>query len=283
MTTRRTRHQFLTIVALIFLIGLSLPSSGLARQYLSGKKMGKIAAGTLAAAGFGHWFKRFDSTKAIFWNNPTGLELKLQHTLGGEYYVGKSNFLDHKFGAAVTPIASSMVLAIADLSWPQEDRSKGFFQDQFLFLTGIVATKAATDIAKGLFRRRRPLVALDVRSETDNAYYYEHNSFFSGHTSAAFFSMAYVNIRLRSIMRWQMSHDSYNNWKWAPPTVLFSWATVVGWSRVHAYKHYATDIVAGALLGFAIAEIFEEFGEMKLLEGPKEEATNYMFRVNFTF
>lgn len=58
-------------------------------------------------------------------------------------------------------------------------------------------------------------------------------SFPSGHTSASFSSAAYI-------------HKRYGYKKGRPAYLA---ATFVGWSRIQAYKHYTTDVLAGAVLG----------------------------------
>lgn len=116
-----------------------------------------------------------------------------------------------------------------------------------------------TDIYKGLFARVRPLVHMypeiaAQRQEYD--YRYDRRAFFSGHTSSAFFSMAYLNLRARAIMRHHMTPSDYRDWRWVSPTVCFSWASFVGLSRIHAWKHYFSDIALGALAGWLLAELF---------------------------
>lgn len=39
------------------------------------------------------------------------------------------------------------------------------------------------------------------------------------------------------------------------PYVLYSWATLVAYSRIYVGKHYALDVIGGALLGMLIAKI----------------------------
>ncbi len=53
-----------------------------------------------------------------------------------------------------------------------------------------------------------------------------------------------------------MSPGDYNDWKWVSPSLLYGWATVVGLSRVHAYKHHLFDVMAGAAAGILLSELF---------------------------
>lgn len=89
-------------------------------------------------------------------------------------------------------------------------------------------------------QRRRPDAAV-------HNYYFEgseagrHNvSFPSSHTSTAFtFATSVATV--------------YHDHKWVPP-VAYGMATLVGLSRIHDNKHWATDVMAGAALGFMTAK-----------------------------
>ena len=256
------RSHWLTVLSL--LVVLLLTSSVRGGDYLSGGEVVAIGGGSAGLFVLGRQINRFDSTRSIFWQQPTSIEKKLQYALGGTYYPGKTNFVDGKTGSAITPVAALLILTASDLAYPQGDKSKSFAQDQFLFVTGIGATKAVTGIAKGLFRRQRPMLALEpdlAAQRTKSDFRYDHQSFVSGHASSAFFSMTFLNLRLRSIMRSEMSAENYRSWRWAPPVVCFSWASYVGWSRISLFKHYVTDVAAGALTGWLLAELFSSFAE----------------------
>jgi membrane-associated phospholipid phosphatase len=62
-------------------------------------------------------------------------------------------------------------------------------------------------------------------------------------------------------MRRELTSGEYRGWRWAPPAVLYSWAAFVGWSRIHAYDHYFSDVLVGALAGYFLAELFYSFGD----------------------
>ena len=53
-----------------------------------------------------------------------------------------------------------------------------------------------------------------------------------------------------------MSPGDYDDWKWVSSSLLYGWATVVGLSRVHAYKHHLFDVMAGAAAGILLSELF---------------------------
>ncbi len=74
-----------------------------------------------------------------------------------------------------------------------------------------------------------PAFAVDVRDP----------AFPSGHTSRAFALAAVLGLRER---------------RWMP--VLLPYAALVGLARVYEGAHYPTDVLAGAVLGFAIGALF---------------------------
>ena len=85
-------------------------------------------------------------------------------------------------------------------------------------------------------------------------------------------------------MRQRLHDDEYKSWNWAPPLVLFGWSSYVGWTRIHSYKHYFSDVAIGALAGFLIAELFYSFGDQysEKVAGA-ESPTSPIFHLSFTF
>lgn len=72
-----------------------------------------------------------------------------------------------------------------------------------------------------------------------------HFSFFSGHTAAAFTVATFV---------WKVVTDIHEDsiWMkllWGSSLTL---AAMTGYARVEAGKHYPSDVIAGAVVGFAI-------------------------------
>ncbi len=230
-----------------------------AADYLSAVEIATATGGSAALMQLGRLAKDLDSTRAAWIGGPILLDRQFARWIGGTPRPHATNFLDGPYGAPATPLVTSLILTTGNLSWPRADKGKDALQDLFLFSAGLAATKGVTDIYKGLFARARPLVYMypeiaAQREEYD--YRYDRRAFFSGHTSSAFFSMAYLNLRARAIMRHHMTPSDYRDWRWVSPTVCFSWASFVGLSRIHAWKHYFSDVVFGALAGWLLAELF---------------------------
>jgi membrane-associated phospholipid phosphatase len=263
-------------------------SSGVCEDYLSAEEVAAIGAGSAGMLILGESFLDIDRNQYCD-NMPNSLDRSLMHILGGKYYPGKSNFLDSDFGSIITPAVEGTALTLVNLTWPQESSGKDAAQDLFLYLSGLSFTKGVTSLSKGLFARHRPMACLypdiaEERRDIDESY--DHHSFFSGHVSSSFFAATFVNHRLRTVMRQRMSGDEYRNWRWAPPTVLFGWATFVGWSRIEAYKHYFTDVVAGAAAGYLIGELFYLFArdkDSKTSQSSTVSSEPLLFRVTIRF
>ena len=87
----------------------------------------------------------------------------------------------------------------------------------------------------------------------------DFHSFFSGYASNAFYAMTFLNLRVRSIMRREMSADDYRRWRWISPTFAFGWASFVALSRIQACRHFLSDVTAGAVAGALIATLYYSF------------------------
>jgi len=258
------------------------------QEYLSTEEIAVISAASVGIVAIGVAVKNNAHNDKSLINGPILFDAKLQKLLGGDCRPNKTNFLDNTVGSAVTPGFTGLMLLTADLSWPEtNDKGKFVAQDLFLFTSGLFTTKGLTSLSKGLISRERPLPCLEpdiagLRTDFNNAY--DHNSFFSGHASSSFFSAVYLNKRLRSIMRRQLTPSEYDGWSWAPPALLFSWASIVGWSRIHAYKHYFTDVLAGAVVGYLVAELFYSFHDFDKMTAPSQPSgTRQIFSIRLKF
>jgi len=235
-----------------------------AEDYLSAGEIGGISAATVGVLALGEYARHSDSTRSELLNGPLPFEASIQEWLAGDYSPHRSNFIDRRFGGAITPVVCGVTLIAIDQSWPQRDKGKGTFQDAFLYATGLLANIGINSIVKGLSSRPRPYILISPDNPPDryrDNFAFNHSSFYSGHTSAAFFSATYLNRRTRAVMRAEMSSEDYRNWRWAPPLILYGWSTYVAWSRVRIYRHYISDVAIGALAGFLIAELFYSFND----------------------
>jgi membrane-associated phospholipid phosphatase len=98
--------------------------------------------------------------------------------------------------------------------------------------TSMAVVVVATELIKLPVGRVRPD---ESDTETDNYQPFSgHASFPSGHTSLSF--------------AWAAAVDRETDAGWVP-WLVYPLASLVGWSRIHDDKHWASDVVAGAALG----------------------------------
>ena len=116
-----------------------------------------------------------------------------------------------------------------------------FFEDATVIAQAVTVTAAATEWAKVLFHRPRPYLYLPGAAAPSAD---DGRSMPSSHTSVAFAAAAaYASILHRRGLA--SSHG-------AQIAVLFGAATLTGVLRVVAHRHFPTDVLAGAALGFAV-------------------------------
>ena len=81
-----------------------------------------------------------------------------------------------------------------------------------------------------------------------------------------------------------MTVRKYDKYSWLSPATAFSWATFVGWTRIHAYKHFPTDIIVGAAAGILMAELFYSFNDYTPpLSGTQPQPVRQLFSIRLTF
>lgn len=282
---RGTRVQTGFIVLLAGLIVMTTPVLW-AQEYLSTGEIASIAGGTGVLFGLNYLVGKPDSSRSPLIRGPLPMEVSMQRWLGGQCSIGKRNFLDNSAGSAYTPVAAAFLLASVDLSWPRHERDKELEQDLFLYTTGLLATKGVTGLLKNIVARPRPLLCLEpelASQRTEIDYRYDRQSFVSGHSSSAFFASAYLNLRLRAIMRHELHLGEYRDYRWVPPTVLFSWASFVGWTRIQAYKHFVSDVIAGAAIGVLVAELFYNFADDPKITGDSSGKAPILVSYRWTF
>ncbi len=280
-TYRNTAQRLI----LFFVLGIFVstqPACADDEGYLSSSEIGAItivSAGSFAA---GQYLKNtFGKTKPR-WTEPPGIDLWFANSLGTKPRPGPLNFMDSNRASGINVFIAGSIVASLDAAYPNADRTKDILQGQFLYYSGLLAQKGIGGIFKGVVARQRPIARLypNVVSQ-DNRYskaFYQQ-SFFSGHSSSSFYAMTFLNKRIRDAMRQQMTSSEFDSWSWLSPVVTYGWATYVAGSRIHAHKHYFTDVVAGAVAGWLIGELFYSFGN-----NVREDSSEPMLlKVSFEF
>lgn len=104
-------------------------------------------------------------------------------------------------------------------------------------MAGGIATQIVTEAFKKTFQRMRPNA-----SDSPYDFFEDHNnSFFSGHTSGAFSLATAVA-------------EVYKD-KPIVPYVAYGIAAMTAYARMHDKKHWATDVLAGAVAGHLVTKI----------------------------
>lgn len=148
-------------------------------------------------------------------------------------------------------------LAVGAIGWLErrDGDLRGFGEQAVVVAEAVSVTLLATQVAKAAFGRQRPYAwAGAAPSEGQD----DVLSLWSGHTATAFSAVtsAATAARLRG----------HRGWRWILGAGLVG-ATAVGWLRVAADRHWATDVLAGAAVGSAIG-----LGLPVWLHGPEAPA-----------
>ena len=151
-------------------------------------------------------------------------------------------------------LAGNIVLALL----PTAAVSKAIYEDDtegaWQYTKSIVTTVAVTQVLKYSVDAERP-------NGEDNL------SFPSGHTSAAFSTASFIQMRY--------------GWAYGAPAYLA--ATFVGWSRVYSDNHYTRDVVAGAAIGVVSSFIFTDAYEKGVAVTPVAENGIYGLKISSRF
>jgi len=121
--------------------------------------------------------------------------------------------------------------------WADDPRYVNASKDM---LQSVVYTGAMTQVLKQVFKRNRPNVATD-----ESGWFGDGSSFPSGHTSVAFaVSRSFLN--------------SLENPSLATKALFYGLATSTALARTYDNMHWASDVIAGAVLGIYTADFVTE-------------------------
>ncbi|MCP5053045.1 MAG: phosphatase PAP2 family protein [bacterium] len=123
-----------------------------------------------------------------------------------------------------------------------------------LGLRSLLYTMAISRVLKSTFRRQRPYVEDGIDSWFNSERGNDYRSFPSGHTT----------------MAWSMATVVAGMYKDKPavPVIAYSLATLAGLSRMTENKHWASDVLIGAVLGYSIGRFVLRKHSNRLFLGP---------------
>lgn len=155
---------------------------------------------------------------------------------------------DYSFASDLLVSFSAAAPALLFLS---EKVRKDFITVSAMYLETVIYSMSLPYLSKGSFQRARPFVynnnvPLEEKLTSD-----ARKSFFSGHATLAF-SMA---VFFSTVYGDYFPDSKYKPYVWAGSLII---ATLTGYSRFEAGKHFPTDIIAGAIVGSAIGYIIPQ-------------------------
>lgn len=141
-------------------------------------------------------------------------------------------------------------------------------------LTGkaVLLTGGYTLLLKGLFQRERPYTGDPANSNTWNGPLggWNDNSFPSGHSSVAFAAATVLSAY-------------YHERLWVGITA-YSLATLVALSRTYDDQHWASDVFAGAALGYAVGRlVYNNYEKQKVTVTPFSSSGFTGLTLSYTF
>lgn len=133
--------------------------------------------------------------------------------------------------------------------------SKKYRKTGFLVLIGLlIGLIVGNGIVKNLVARERPCwINTDFKLLIATP---KDFSFPSGHTQASVIAATIITL-------------SHRKWGW----IVIPLATIIAFSRLYLYVHFPTDVLGGALMGFAIGIVTYFLGN-KLIENIKKQKAN---------
>jgi membrane-associated phospholipid phosphatase len=138
-----------------------------------------------------------------------------------------------------------------------------------LSLKSLLHALVISRVLKGVFQRQRPYVEDGVDRWFTQGKGTDYRSFPSGHTTTAW-SVATVIAGM------------YKD-KPAVPVICYSLASLAGLSRMTQNKHWASDVLVGAVLGYAIGRFVLKKYNKRLNITPVFSSNNTGISINYSF
>lgn len=160
----------------------------------------------------------------------------------GGFWKGISN--------SAKPLAAGIPLGMLAIGFI--DHNKELQYNSYEILGGLAITTLATEGLKQLINRPRPYW---THTEIYPDFYDDSPSMPSGHVSVAFSTATSLAITSR---------------KWYVIAPAFTWAGLVGYSRLYMGQHYPSDVMLGAVVG-AGGAIASHYLRKALFSHPKKK------------
>jgi membrane-associated phospholipid phosphatase len=161
-----------------------------------------------------------------------------------------------------TPAAVLALYTVGLFSKNQSVREAGLRASQAMVYTGII-----TVITKEIFGRSRPYSGDGSTSFHPFTFQEDHRSFFSGHTSLVFSISTVFAAEIDNIF-WKIG--------W------YGLAVLVGGARIYHDKHWFSDVITGAVVGYAIGRFVVNNSD-KYINTVGADTQGGAYQINFNF
>ncbi|HOX26019.1 MAG TPA: phosphatase PAP2 family protein [Candidatus Krumholzibacteria bacterium] len=260
----RTPQPRLLAAVLVAVLALADAPGARADGHLEAGEVAALAAAPAALLWLGSAIHGSQADRPPRWTEPPGIDRWAAVHLAPAPRATPANFMDSDLAGAIDVVAMGAAVGWLDATYPWDDPGRDFLQGQLVYWSGYGSMVGVQEGVKSLVGRQRPLwrQAPEVAAlRRDVSPSHHRQSFWSGHAAGAFYGATFLNLRLRAVMRGELSAGQWKSWNWVPPAVLFTWASWVGYSRIHAHQHYLTDVLVGAGVGAAAAALFASFDD----------------------
>lgn len=175
------------------------------------------------------------------------------HKLQNKRTASKTSFNKFLSGTA-TPVSLGTPLTLWVVG--MIDKNNTLKKDALFTLESFAFSQALTFATKAIVNKPRPNEYDPTLIALRNA---KNGSFPSGHTAEAFSTATSLTLMTR---------------KWYVAVPAYTWATLVGQSRLYLGVHYPSDVIGGAVLGCGSAWLsykLNKWMHTKKRKGPKDD------------
>ena len=143
--------------------------------------------------------------------------------------------------ASTVTTAASLAMPAVLLSAPSDE----YLKIGIMYAETVALTYGVKELIKLIVPRERPYLYYEGYPEDEIKSGKSHKSFLSGHTALAFAGASFTSYVF-------CKYHPESKWKIPVIATSYSLATATGVLRIASGNHFATDVLAGALLGAAI-------------------------------
>ena len=154
-------------------------------------------------------------------------------------------------------------IPILPMTTKENYKSLLLIQLEILSINGLI-----TNLFKYSFKRQRPYSYYSTKQNDSES----HKSFYSGHASTAFA----LGISSAKMLTRYTNFDNTLIW-----TTTMGIASLTGYFRIAADKHYVTDVIVGAIMGSLVGNITFEYLNEKYISNMNDKALSKRINISY--